>query len=140
MLNDQGRLIALCSKGSDGPKLVTIDQRTLRSALDTTTGSTAAKPAKPYLGVYLNADPTGSLTINAVEPDGPAAAAGIVAGDTVVSLDGEALASSDDLGEALAAHVPDDVVTVGGAPRRRLGDHGRPDAGRLPDPRLSPHS
>src|SRR4051794_7587457 len=50
VVNDQGRVVALCSKGSDGPKLVTIDQRTLRTALDSAaSGSTdATRAAKPY--------------------------------------------------------------------------------------------
>ncbi len=114
VVDGQGRVVALCSKGTNGPKLVTIDQRTLRSALDSATaGSTATtRPSKPYLGVYLNADPQGSLTINAVDPNGPAAAAGIVAGDAVVAIDAAPLASSDDLFEVLAEHRPDDSVSV----------------------------
>ncbi len=114
VVDGDGKVVALCSKSSNGPKLVAVDQRTLRNAVDSTqstaTGST--KPAKAYLGVQLNADPSGSLTIAAVDPNGPAAAAGVVAGDTVVSVDGTALATSDDLFDVLAEHHPDDAVTV----------------------------
>lgn len=104
VVDDQGKVVALCSKGSAGPKLVTVDQRTLRSALDSAT--------KPYLGVYLNADPSGSLTVNAVDPNGPAATIGVVAGDTIVAIDGRALGSSDDLYDVLSGHAPDDAVSI----------------------------
>ncbi|MFT3852659.1 MAG: PDZ domain-containing protein [Ilumatobacteraceae bacterium] len=113
VVNAQGKVVALCSKSSDGPKLVTVNQSALRTALASTTGSTGvATPGRSHLGVTLNLDPKGSLTIFAVEPDGPAAAVGIVAGDTVLAVDGEALASSDDLFNALADHVPGDEVAV----------------------------
>lgn len=113
VVNAQGKVVALCSKSSNGPKLVTINQSALRNAVASTTGSTGVTtPGRPYLGVRLNADPKGSLTVYAVEPDGPAATAGIVAGDTVLAVDGEALGSSDDLNDALAEHVPDDEVAV----------------------------
>ena len=114
VVNAQGKVVALCSRSSGGPKLVTINQAALRNALDSATNSsTAATTAgKAYLGVSLNADPKGSLTVYAVEPDGPAATAGVVAGDTVIAVDGEALSSSDDLAGALAEHVPGDAVTV----------------------------
>lgn len=114
VVNDKGKVVGLCSKTGSGPKLVAIDQRSLRSAVDSATaGSTAvANAAKPYLGVYLNRDPSGSLTINAVDPNGPAAAAGIVAGDTILGVDGEDLASSEDLYDVLGAHRPDDTVSV----------------------------
>jgi len=114
VVDGDGKVVALCSKSGTAPKLVAVDQRTLRNAVDSTqstaTGST--KPAKAYLGVQLNADPSGSLTIAAVDPNGPAAAAGVVAGDTVVSIDDTALATSDDLFDVLAEHHPDDAVTV----------------------------
>lgn len=114
VVDGQGNVVALCSKGSNGPKLVTIDQRTLRDAVQSATSAStdATSPGKPYLGVQLNADPKGSLTINAVDPNGPAAAAGVVAGDTVVAIDDTALASSDDLYDVLADHRPDDAVRL----------------------------
>ena len=114
VVNAQGKVVALCSRSSTGPKLVTINQTALRNALDSATNASTAStaPGKAYLGLKLNADPKGSLTIYAVEPDGPAAAAGIVAGDTVIAVDDEALSSSDELADVLAEHVPDDAVSV----------------------------
>jgi S1-C subfamily serine protease len=76
------------------------------------TDTTGTKPAKPYLGVQLNADPSGSLTIDAVDPNGPAAAAGVMAGDTIVALDAGALTTSGDLFDALDGHHPGDDVHV----------------------------
>jgi membrane-associated protease RseP (regulator of RpoE activity) len=115
VVNAAGKVVALCSKSSTGPKLVAVDQRTLRNAVgnaSTDTGGSTAKPSKPYLGVQLNLDPSGSLTIGAVDPNGPVAAAGIVAGDTVVAIDDDALASSEDLFDALGEHQPGDEVEV----------------------------
>ncbi len=49
----------------------------------------------------------------AVEPGGPAEAAGIRTGDLIVSLDGEVLASVDELFAALRSREPGDSVTLG---------------------------
>jgi serine protease Do len=49
----------------------------------------------------------------AVSKDGPAAAAGIVEGDVIVSLDGHEVGGTDALGSLLANLKPGDKVTVG---------------------------
>lgn len=56
--------------------------------------------------------PAGVAVVSVAE-DGPAAAAGIEAGDTVVALDGTEVTSMTALSEALAAHEPGDETTVG---------------------------
>ncbi|WP_081416302.1 S1C family serine protease [Gryllotalpicola ginsengisoli] len=50
--------------------------------------------------------------IAGVVSGGPAAAAGLEAGDVITALDGQAISSSDDLTAALAEHEPGDRVTV----------------------------
>jgi S1-C subfamily serine protease len=54
----------------------------------------------------------GGADVAGVEPNGPADVAGLVAGDTITSLDGNAVGSAADLGSALAPHQPGDRVHV----------------------------
>ena len=51
------------------------------------------------------------ILVAAVDPDGPAAAAGIERGDLIVSIDGQAMASRSDVIAALAA-AEDSQVTL----------------------------
>ena len=48
-------------------------------------------------------DHDSGILVTAVDPDGPAAAAGIERGDLILSIDGRSVASEHDLAEALAA-------------------------------------
>ena len=48
-------------------------------------------------------DHDAGILVTAVDPDGPAAAAGIERGDLILSIDGESVANGRDLAEALAA-------------------------------------
>ena len=58
-------------------------------------------------------DHDSGILVTAVDPDGPAAAAGIERGDLILSIDGESVASERDLAEALAATEESQVsVTV----------------------------
>ncbi|PIE31397.1 MAG: hypothetical protein CSA55_05830 [Ilumatobacter coccineus] len=52
-------------------------------------------------GVYLQA----------VEPSGPAAQAGLVSGDVVISIDGVEINEFDELGATVRAHAPSDVLS-----------------------------
>ncbi|MGI8775492.1 MAG: S1C family serine protease [Actinomycetota bacterium] len=45
-------------------------------------------------------------------PDGPAAAGGVEAGDVIIEVAGEGLASAEDLTEALTAHDPDETIPI----------------------------
>ncbi len=110
VVNAGGQLVGLCSHGSSGPKLVPVDVGSLRRAVSSM--SEASTPPPAWLGVQLNADPRGSLTINYVDPNGPAAAAGVVAGDTIVFIDATAMSSSRALYDLLGTLRPDDQVTL----------------------------
>ncbi len=83
-------------------------------------GEPAARPTEsrvPYLGVFIQTIPSlrpkatpeagdllsGGVLVLAVEPDSPAEQAGLQPGDRIVALDGEPVASADDLKAAIAA-------------------------------------
>jgi S1-C subfamily serine protease len=54
----------------------------------------------------------GGLLVRSVDPNGPAAEAGIRAGDVIQQIDGQALATPDDLRRALAAGERPALVLV----------------------------
>ncbi|SOD74228.1 S1-C subfamily serine protease [Jatrophihabitans sp. GAS493] len=73
----------------------------------------------PFLGVQLSATAadgstsSGSgLAVAGVVDSGPAAKAGIVAGDAITAVNGKSISSADDLTSALADAHPGDSVTV----------------------------
>ena len=83
------------------------------------------------LGVNLGASlPEGGIAVASVAPGGPAAEAGLRAGDAITSVNGQAPKSARDLTEQMRALPPDSTVDVG---YRRNGVvqharvHARPD-------------
>ena len=65
-------------------------------------------------GLGRNVPATGAgLQIVGVESGGPADSAGLEAGDTITSLDGNSIGTASDLSAALAAHHPGDGVQIG---------------------------
>jgi putative serine protease PepD len=67
---------------------------------------------RAWLGVELRTLPSGGALIASVLPGGPAADAGIPAGDTVISIAGLPTATTDDIAIALAQHKPGATVSV----------------------------
>jgi putative serine protease PepD len=107
VVNQRGELVALCSHNDAGEtRLVRLDNLDqLQQALRSFSGT-----APVWLGVVLNDDPSGKLSIGAIDPAGPAALAGLTSGDVIVSIDGTLLASGQALTDALAQHAPGDLV------------------------------
>ena len=68
-------------------------------------------PSRPWLGVSLAG--TGNLEITAVQPDSPAAAAGLRAGDRIASLDQEELEDFAALTAALSRRASGERVQLG---------------------------
>ncbi|MGZ4396760.1 MAG: S1C family serine protease [Gaiellaceae bacterium] len=68
---------------------------------------------RAYLGVRVG-DTTGGkgALVGSVTAGGPAAAAGIVAGETIVSVDGQKTATTSDLGDLLAGLKPGQKVSI----------------------------
>jgi len=50
--------------------------------------------------------------VQEVDPDRAAGEAGMEVGDVIVSMDGDPITSSDDLGEAMRKHEPGDTVRI----------------------------
>jgi S1-C subfamily serine protease len=93
------------------------DERTLPVTLGEQEG-------KPYLGVVhcggrigpgpmvlIHAGEPGAMIVE-VEPDSPADAAGLEAGDVIVAVDGETLDLENTLADVIATHEPGDTVTL----------------------------
>lgn len=66
----------------------------------------------PQIAEQLGVGVEQGVAVLAVEEDGPAAAAGVRAGDILVSLDGEQLTSAEQLLASLRAFNPGDTVTA----------------------------
>jgi S1-C subfamily serine protease len=71
----------------------------------------AGHVARAYLGVVGTAAPDG-VRVERVQPDSPAAAAGLRDAEVVSKVDGHAVRSMDDLASVLAEHSPGDEVAV----------------------------
>jgi S1-C subfamily serine protease len=64
-----------------------------------------------FLGVSLSDSPAG-VAVQGVVADGPAAQAGVTAGDVITSVAGRPITSAADVAAALAGHSPGDRVSV----------------------------
>lgn len=67
--------------------------------------------ARPYLGIQ-GAPTSGGHLVDSVEADGPAAAAGLAAGDVIVAIDGQAINRQTSLLDLLMEREPGDTVTL----------------------------
>jgi len=67
---------------------------------------------RAYLGVQLSDRVSSGALVYSVVPGGPAAQAGLVAGDVITAIDGTSVPDSSTLIEIVAAHKPGDVVAL----------------------------
>jgi S1-C subfamily serine protease len=79
------------------------------------TGGDGIEQGTPaFLGVQVAAQPgVDGAAIAGVIADGPAARAGLAAGDVITAIGGTRVASADELGAAIAAHAVGSRVSVG---------------------------
>jgi putative serine protease PepD len=66
---------------------------------------------RAYMGIQL-ADTNAGVTIEAVSDGGPAAKAGLAAGDVITAIDGASTPNSETLVDLVAAYKPGDVVKL----------------------------
>jgi S1-C subfamily serine protease len=83
--------------------------RQIESGVD---NSTIHQGYPAFLGVSVQ-DGTGGATVAGVLSGGPAAQAGIGAGDVITEVGGTAVGSADDLSTALAGYAPGDRARIG---------------------------
>lgn len=109
VVNDAGQLVALCTHDDDGKaRLVSLDRLDqMRAAM-----TTPVEASNVWLGVVINDHPSSLLVIGAVDPDGPAALAGLTPGDVILAAGGIALADCDALIAHLAALQPGATVVL----------------------------
>jgi putative serine protease PepD len=67
---------------------------------------------RPFLGVTSSPHPLGGAAVQGVTPGGPAASAGVRAGDVIVGVDGRTVRDPDDLSEIVSGLEPGDDVDV----------------------------
>lgn len=109
VINQRGELVALCSHSNGVGRLVQLGN--LDELQQAITGYSLS--ATVWFGISVTANAEGQLTIDAVDPAGPAAAAGLTAGDVMTSLDGTRFSDRRSITSLLAGHQPGDVVPVG---------------------------
>ncbi|WIB78856.1 S1C family serine protease [Curtobacterium sp. MCPF17_002] len=121
VLDSEGEVVGMATAASSGSADVTgyaIPITTAKSIAEKIlageTSSTITLGLPAFLGVEVSGTATtgGVAVAGTVEGSG-AASAGLAAGDTITSIDGTAVASSDALTSAIQSHSVGDKVTVG---------------------------
>lgn len=108
VVNQRGELVALCSHSGGIGRLVQLGNLDeLQQAL-----AGYATSATVWFGVAVTNNAAGELVIDAVDPAGPAATAGLTSGDVLQSLDGTVLSDNHSVTTLLAGHHPGDVIPV----------------------------
>lgn len=85
------------------------------AAVDDVGVATSANTRRPQavLGVHATASPTIGVYIISLDTFGPAGTAGLLAGDYVLTVDGQAISSPRELSGMVNSHLPGDTVRLG---------------------------
>jgi putative serine protease PepD len=106
VINGAGQLVGLCTWNAGSASVVPLDAaESLRLAAEKT-------QPEPWLGIKLGGDPMSPLTVAEALADGPAASAGLQAGDTITAIDGTAVTIAAQLKDAVAALDPGATVLI----------------------------
>jgi S1-C subfamily serine protease len=109
-----GMTVAASSGSSDVTGYVIPIGRVLRVVDEVLAGNdsgTVVVGSAAFLGVQLSSG-AGTATLAGVLADGPAEAAGLVAGDTVTAVGGQSVSTADQLRTAVAGHQPGERIAV----------------------------
>lgn len=108
-----GLALASLSAFCATPPVELTDYRTVTTAITTTiTKINSATGQSGYLGIHVSPDPKGKLVIGEVAENSPAAKAGAQAGDILLKLDRQPVASADALRDALQRKAPGEFVQL----------------------------
>src|SRR5438105_3366723 len=102
-----GALIALITSGS-GSK----SAPSPAANASTNSSASATNTGKGYLGLTVTQTPQQGLRVASVEQNGPAAAAGIQAGDLIRAVDGKVVRTPEQLRSAVEAKAPGSQSTI----------------------------
>jgi S1-C subfamily serine protease len=124
VIDPSGAILGIATAALSRIAAVAIPASTVNRVLDEILAR--GKVSRGYLGVGLRPvsvpDHHTSLIVLSVEPDGPAAKAGVLVGDILVSLGGAAVADTDDVQTALESSGVGKVIEAellrGGEPKR----------------------
>ena len=123
LLNLQGQVVGINSAGADTAQnigfSIAIDsaKQTIQQAIDSPLAATgyigvSTQTVSSAMAYQLGLKVQEGAYVIATTPSGPADGAGIQSGDVIVSVNGEAVTSADDLGAVLAKLQPGDAVPV----------------------------
>jgi putative serine protease PepD len=116
LLDASGRVIGVNSQiataGSQGNVGIgfAVPANTVREVLPQL--ERGAAPEHAFLGVSTAPAPGGGAQVAEATAGGPAATAGLSAGDVITAIDGEAVNDPEDVSEAIEDHSPGDRVSV----------------------------
>jgi putative serine protease PepD len=117
LLNAQGQVIGVNSQiatagGGNGSVGIgfAVPANTVKQVLPQLERGTA--PEHAYLGVSTGAAPNGGAQVGEATADGPAAQAGIQAGDVITEVDGDRVQAPEDVAAAIEDAKPGDKVDV----------------------------
>ena len=106
-------LLASSSAFGATPPVELVGYRTVATAITTTIAKTnSATGQSGYLGLHVAPDPKGKLVIGEVAENSPAAKAGAQAGDILLKLDRQPVASVDALRDALQRKAPGEFAQL----------------------------
>ena len=116
LLNSSGDVIGVNAQiesdsgGNDGVGFA-IPSDAVKSVADTIISG--GKVEHAYLGITIGTPSTGSgAEVTAVKASSPASAGGMKTGDVITAIDGDSIASADDLTAKVNTYKPGDKVTV----------------------------
>lgn len=105
VMNQNGDLVGLCSNSKAEHFVALGDLALLHESL-------AGWSGKIWMGIVFDTNSNDQILIEAVDPDGPAAVAGLSAGDIIVAINSTPVADNATFVEALAGLMPGDSVQL----------------------------